>query len=201
MKRKDKPSPAQEDRKRNDARNKSTNENEKKLPGEYPPQEDIMNRMNMERVGLDVENFSRSLGPENYNKPGEPIVTDRNSIMDEPTLGNVDDVEQPAAREMERPVPKDMIVDEDDMDFASGNESDVTKEDLEALGPKDLSLDMGDDEQMLKNRVWPVDMAGEDLDIPGAELDDSNEAIGSEDEENNNYSLGGDRLEDNMEGK
>ena len=33
---------------------------------------------------------------------------------------------------------------------------------------------------------------GEDLDIPGAELDDISEKIGEEDEENNYYSLGGD---------
>ena len=31
-----------------------------------------------------------------------------------------------------------------------------------------------------------------DLDIPGSELDDSDEKIGEEDEENNYYSLGGD---------
>jgi hypothetical protein len=31
-----------------------------------------------------------------------------------------------------------------------------------------------------------------DLDVPGAELDDNQENIGSEDEENNYYSLGGD---------
>jgi hypothetical protein len=62
-------------------------------------------------------------------------------------------------------------------------------------------MDMGDDENLLKNRVWPVDMAGEDLDIPGAELDDQNESIGSEDEENNSYSIGGDRNEDKLEGK
>jgi hypothetical protein len=37
---------------------------------------------------------------------------------------------------------------------------------------------------------------GPDLDIPGAELDDSSEAIGEEDEENNYYSLGSDRHED-----
>jgi hypothetical protein len=30
------------------------------------------------------------------------------------------------------------------------------------------------------------------LDIPGADLDDANEEIGEEDEENNYYSLGGD---------
>ena len=34
--------------------------------------------------------------------------------------------------------------------------------------------------------------SGSDLDVPGAELDDEQEAIGSEDEENNYYSLGGD---------
>jgi len=36
------------------------------------------------------------------------------------------------------------------------------------------------------------DMSGNDLDIPGAELDDDQENVGSEDEENNYYSLGGD---------
>ncbi len=34
------------------------------------------------------------------------------------------------------------------------------------------------------------------LDVPGAELDDKNEVIGEEDEENNYYSLGGDRHAD-----
>lgn len=34
------------------------------------------------------------------------------------------------------------------------------------------------------------------LDVPGAELDDASEAIGSEDEENNYYSLGGDNHDD-----
>jgi len=35
-----------------------------------------------------------------------------------------------------------------------------------------------------------------DLDIPGAELDDAQEDIGNEDEENNYYSLGGDAHND-----
>ncbi|MCW3462403.1 hypothetical protein [Chitinophaga nivalis] len=43
---------------------------------------------------------------------------------------------------------------------------------------------------------WRQDKVGDDLDIPGAELDDDAEAIGEEDEENNLYSLGGDRHED-----
>lgn len=36
------------------------------------------------------------------------------------------------------------------------------------------------------------DLSGDDLDVPGAELDDDMEDIGSEDEENNYYSLGDD---------
>lgn len=40
------------------------------------------------------------------------------------------------------------------------------------------------------------DKSGSDLDIPGSELDDEQELIGSEDEENNGYSLGGDNHQD-----
>jgi hypothetical protein len=178
---------------------RTTNDDTRKpLPGEYPPNEDIMNRLNTERVNLDVENFSRTIGPENINKPNEPLISEPNDILEPPVMGSPDDPEPHAVQEMEWPVPKGM---EDEDEFASGNESDVTPEDLEALGPKDLSMDMGEDEELLKNRVWPVDMAGSDLDIPGTELDDDKESIGSEDEENNSYSLGGDTLEDNMEGK
>lgn len=39
------------------------------------------------------------------------------------------------------------------------------------------------------------DLSGSDLDVPGSELDDAQEEIGSEDEENNLYSLGGDNHE------
>ena len=56
-----------------------------------------------------------------------------------------------------------------------------------------------------KNPTWNEknfnqDKSGNDLDIPGAELDDQQENIGSEDEENNYYSYGDDdaiNLEDN----
>lgn len=193
------PDHTQDDRRRNDALNKSDNKKpqDKKLPGEYPAREDIMNRLNTERVGMDVENFSRAVGPVNFNI-NEPLNANANRIEEEPGLIG-DDIEERDARSMEQPVPRDS--NKDDFDGQDRSDSDVTDEDLEALGPKDLSMDMGEDEQLLKNRVWPVDMAGSDLDVPGAELDDKNEAIGSEDEENNPYSLGGDGHEDNMEGK
>lgn len=74
-------------------------------------------------------------------------------------------------------------------------EAEVTDEDMEALGPKDLSLDLGDDED-LKHRVDPVDFDGTELDIPGRGLDDDQEDRGAEDEENNHYSLGSEDNED-----
>lgn len=48
-------------------------------------------------------------------------------------------------------------------------------------------LDETDDEDQLNERSNPKDM-GEDLDVPGSELDDEEEELGEEDEENNPYS-------------
>lgn len=54
-----------------------------------------------------------------------------------------------------------------------------------------------EEDQPGKGKLQDVDKnLGEDLDIPGAELDDADEAIGEEDEENNYYSLGGDNHDD-----
>jgi len=52
-------------------------------------------------------------------------------------------------------------------------------------------------DQKLEDRIEALDNdPAQDLDVPGSELDDADEAIGEEDEENNYYSLGGDRHED-----
>jgi hypothetical protein len=149
------------DRKReeNDRRNKNPKEN-KGLPGEYPPGEDIMNRLNrVDRVEIDPDQISKGQGPASIR-------------------------EELDTRFPESPESKS----------STKGPSDLTKEDYEALGPRDLSLDGGDDEQ-LKHRVWPVDFAARDIDVPGSELDDKSEMVGSEDEENNSYSLGGDDKE------
>jgi hypothetical protein len=72
-------------------------------------------------------------------------------------------------------------------------EARITKDDLDMLGPKsaNLSDDGGDDEQLL-HRKEKIDFGGEGLDVPGSELDDAQERIGSEDEENNAYSQSND---------
>lgn len=48
----------------------------------------------------------------------------------------------------------------------------------------------------LNEKDFEDDMSGGDLDIPGSELDDTQEILGSEDEENNHYSIGGDNHND-----
>lgn len=62
---------------------------------------------------------------------------------------------------------------------------------------EDINLDLNIRESYekpgrLNEKDFEEDMTGNDLDVPGAELDDEQENIGSEDEENNYYSLGGD---------
>ena len=55
--------------------------------------------------------------------------------------------------------------------------------------------------EVLNEKDFKDDVSGSDLDIPGSELDDEQENIGSEDEENNYYSIGGDNHNDLEESK
>jgi hypothetical protein len=59
----------------------------------------------------------------------------------------------------------------------------------------------GDEVPSVEEKEFNDDTLGSDLDIPGSELDDEQEMIGSEDEENNYYSLGGDDHNDLDEDK
>ncbi|WP_294960559.1 hypothetical protein [uncultured Flavobacterium sp.] len=70
------------------------------------------------------------------------------------------------------------------------NEDIYNREDkLEDIDPENISRDKTITDN---NNEWKQnsDKIGNDLDIPGAELDDEQEEIGSEDEENNYYSEG-----------
>lgn len=65
--------------------------------------------------------------------------------------------------------------------------SDAIDDDDQRL--KRSQLDSTDDDGTpLNEKASRSDVTGEDLDVPGSELDDADEAIGEEDEENNNYS-------------
>lgn len=71
------------------------------------------------------------------------------------------------------------------------------------LNPEDLSKNKAPNEKpgSMNEKDFEDDMSGDDLDVPGSELDDQQEIIGSEDEENNYYSLGGDAHNDLDEDK
>jgi hypothetical protein len=75
--------------------------------------------------------------------------------------------------------------DEEDIYNKSKEEDEIDPEDISKIKNTEMNVssygeDDGDNE------------SGNELDIPGSELDDDQELIGSEDEENNYYSLGGD---------
>lgn len=73
--------------------------------------------------------------------------------------------------------------------FNAGKETD--------LDPEDISKTKEDiDYGKFNEKTFSQDKSGGDLDIPGSELDDQQENIGSEDEENNGYSIGGDNHND-----
>ncbi|HYE54184.1 MAG TPA: hypothetical protein VD996_05045 [Chitinophagaceae bacterium] len=142
--------------------------NDQDFPGypHYPSKEDIMSpNSEMERVQVDVENLTPS---------GKYVNTMKEDLS---TGGN-------------QPVGADATAtpDDDDLSIVPGTEADVTRDDLLALGgsrPSENDL----------HGVRTTTVSGDDLDVPGAELDNPNEEIGEEDEENNYYSLGGDRHE------
>jgi hypothetical protein len=150
--------------------NKKDNNEERDFPGypHYPSDEDITNPSNgHKKVNTDVEGLANST---------------RLSSM-------------AAREEQNRTEDSERTDDEDEVRIVPGTEADVTEEDLILLGDKDADQDMNDDELIRGNaRVDSVDNEA-DLDIPGADQDEGDDAMGQYDEENNYYSLGGDRHE------
>jgi len=149
--------------------NAGTGKEDKDLPGypHYPSQDDIMNpQSGFTKISADEE-----------------IANSKNiSSRSVKNSSDADDSNQADS--------------DDDLGIVAGTDADVTAEDLLILGDPDGDADEGDDEQTGTARVDDVEGdLDEDLDIPGAELDDKEENIGEEDEENNYYSLGGDRHE------
>jgi len=77
-------------------------------------------------------------------------------------------------------------------------------EDIYIQGKEEKEIDPEQVLRIKENEIYGTnnekdfveDESGDDLDVPGSELDDNQEKIGSEDEENNYYSLGGDDHDD-----
>jgi hypothetical protein len=71
------------------------------------------------------------------------------------------------------------------------------------INPEDISKKKVKNEEpnAMNKKDFKDDQSGSDLDVPGSELDDAQEKVGSEDEENNYYSLGSDNHADLEENK
>ena len=105
---------------------------------------------------------------------------------------------------MKKPNPKDpkqskdtneegypLYPDKDDIYRRSEEVKDIDSDDFSHI--KDEEEEELDPENELD---FEDEVLIDDLDVPGSELDDDDEAIGNEDEENNYYSIGGDNHED-----
>ncbi|MBY5959744.1 hypothetical protein KUV50_16440 [Membranicola marinus] len=81
----------------------------------------------------------------------------------------------------------------EDVDPTENTEADERAIPLEDFPPevRDQIKTPEDDDWNTEN--FDTDHSGDDLDVPGSELDDEEEKLGEEDEENNYYSLGGPR--------
>lgn len=95
-----------------------------------------------------------------------------------------------------------------DDDIVMGTDADVSRKDIELLDYAEKNMDTTDDTNLIRAELDNTDedgdplnedadetFTGNELDVPGSELDDADENIGEEDEENNYYSLGGDDKE------
>lgn len=76
--------------------------------------------------------------------------------------------------------------------YGNALEVDIDPENLATL--RELPTD--DNISINNEKAFEEAVSGSDLDVPGSELDDEEENIGSEDEENNYYSISGDNHQD-----
>ncbi|GAC1418726.1 MAG: hypothetical protein NVS1B13_03470 [Flavisolibacter sp.] len=156
-----------------DSRKEVEQSNDEKIkqdfPGypHYPAKEDMMDqRSDSKREDVDVETL--------------------------PTKGNFSGVDQRFMAGQDKAKLKNAMMPQpgsgnDELKLRMGNEADVNEDDLQILNA--TNSEIGTPQNVLNEDI------DSDLDIPGSELDDEAENIGEEDEENNYYSLGGDRHE------
>ena len=167
----------------------------------HPASEDILSTTSeFERANVDVEEFSRSTWTAARDQAVSQLGEEKRSDLATSDLGDL----LPGQRHT--PVAR-----------VADPEAEVTEEDLVLLGDPNLDQDGGDDELMdnyqglddtdldgdpLNEFAGTMSATGEDLDMPDVELDSAGTTGTPEDEENDYFSLGGDKdaLEDDQAG-
>ncbi len=168
-------------------------------------------RMKPEIVVLDLPDVADIPGQENITVPNMLSMQDTTiSSDDEEGAGIFDNDDEDDTQDA---VIDDEEVNEDE-EFVTGNEADVTADEITMLQRADEDMPTEDDINLRRTELDATDTEGDplnegsladdvsggDLDIAGADSDDAMEEIGEEDEENNFYSLGGDSKDNITEG-
>jgi hypothetical protein len=157
---------------------------------DLPDQPKDKSHLQGDEASLDLPDVNEIPGQENITVPplGELADTTASSD-DEEGKGLLDD-------EMENADLEDTTdVGREERKVLRDAADKVVSEDQEAL--ENARPDQYDEDGELLNER--SNASGSDLDVPGAELDDENEAIGEEDEENNPYSLHSEEEDKNSE--
>lgn len=118
-------------------------------------------------------------------------------------------IQKPSASAVEQDFDKKVALQESNKEFP-GYPKYAPSEDIynkfkeeQDIDPENMGQTIAENEmpEMMNEKSFKDDLVGDDLDVPGSEMDDTDEAIGHEDEENNYYSIGGDNhnsLEENQ---
>ena len=175
--------------------NASRTESRSSTPNDLPDSEADMKRLQPEETTINLPDVSDIPGQENITVP---------------PLGELADTTISSADEEGEGIFED---DDADLDLRMGTRADVTNDERRALADtehmpaidennlRNARMDNVDFEgERLNERSFGEEKSGRDLDVPGASADNRNEEIGEEDEENNEYSLGGDNHDDVVEG-
>ncbi|MBE7171229.1 MAG: hypothetical protein INR73_11600 [Williamsia sp.] len=144
-------------------------------------------RMKQEEATLDLPDVRDIPGQEHIKVPVINELADTTASSDDEegddVLGNEtdEDIEGENPSDIS-PLERSLLDDAD---------ADVPSDDNDRLKRTALD-DTDDDGEPLNEASMGTDVNGKDIDVPGQDDDDPMEEIGEEDEENNEYSLGGD---------
>jgi hypothetical protein len=167
--------------------NANRRESQSSRPNDLPDSEQDRQKLQGDETTIDLPDVSDIPGQENVSAP---------------PLGEMADTTISSADEEGDEIFED---EEDEVDYRMGTKADVSKNERRAL-EDDNYMPTRDEDNLRNARMDNVDFQGEplneksfgeersgkDLDVPGTRADNRSEEIGEEDEENNEYSLGGD---------
>ena len=170
-------------------------ESRSSTPNDLPDSDADREKLQPEETTIDLPDVSDIPGQENITVP---------------PLGELADTTISSADEEGEGIFED---DDTDVELRMGTSADVSNDERRALADtehmpardadnlRNARMDNVDFEgERLNERSFGEEKSGKDLDVPGTSADNLNEEIGEEDEENNEYSLGGDNNGDVVEG-